>query len=246
MDSEWVHDRFEESHSNNRPRNPRRRSPGPSSRDDVRGAKIKVENLHWDLSKTDLEGLFGRIGPLVKVELIYDRAGRSEGLAYITYEEYQDAKEAVREFDGANAKGQPIRLSIMPSGPRRNPFDTAQLPGRSLADRITAPGGRSRSYSPEVDRGIDRYVPAGGRRSRSPISRGRRGGRRPGQRREGGPQNPREGGDGGERKGRQGKPRKTQEELDAEMADYFGTGNDAPAAQASETPAGGDDVDMIE
>ncbi|KAK9794531.1 hypothetical protein SCARD494_05601 [Seiridium cardinale] len=250
MDSEWVHDKFEDSHSHNRSRNSRRRSPGPSSREDTRGAKIKVENLHYDLSQTDLEGLFGRIGPLVKIELIYDRAGRSEGLAYVTYEEYQDAKEAIREFDGANAKGQPIRLTIMPSGPRRNPFDTAELPGRSLADRITVPSGRSRSYSPGIDRSIDRYVPAGGRRSRSPIPRrrggGRGDGRRPGQRREGGGRDARE---AGERKGREGRPKKTQEELDAEMADYFGPGgttNDAPAAQSTEVQAGGDDVDMIE
>lgn len=174
----------------------------------------------------------------------------------MTYEEYQDAKEAVREFDGANAKGQPIRLTLMPSGPRRNPFDSAQLPGRSLADRITAPGGRSRSYSPDNDRNIDRYVPSGGRRSRSPMRRGRGGrgggGRRPGERREGG-QNPREGGqntrEGGERKGREGaRPKKTQEELDAEMADYFGpsgTTSEAPAAQPTHTQAI-DDVDMIE
>ncbi|KAM0814558.1 hypothetical protein AB5N19_00348 [Seiridium cardinale] len=234
MDSEWVHDKFEDSHSHNRSRNSRRRSPGPSSREDTRGAKIKVENLHYDLSQTDLEGLFGRIGPLVKIELIYDRAGRSEGLAYVTYEEYQDAKEAIREFDGANAKGQPIRLTIMPSGPRRNPFDTAELPGRSLADRITVPSGRSRSYSPGIDRSIDRR---GG---------GRGDGRRPGQRREGGGRDARE---AGERKGREGRPKKTQEELDAEMADYFGPGgtaNDAPAAQSTEVQAGGDDVDMIE
>jgi THO complex subunit 4 len=201
-----------------------------------------------------IQGLFSKIGPLVKVELVYDRAGRSEGTAYVTYEEYQDAKEAVREFDGANAKGQPIRLGIVPSAPRRNPFDTAQMPGRSLADRITVPSGRSRSYSPDMDRdrGIDRYVPTGGRRSRSPLPRRRGGGRRPGQRREGGGRNA---GDG-ERKGREGRPKKTQEELDAEMADYFNPNaapSDAQAAPAAEgqaaaATAGGavDDVDMIE
>ncbi|KAK6189598.1 hypothetical protein LQW54_013102 [Pestalotiopsis sp. IQ-011] len=219
--------------------------------EDTRGTKIKVENLHYDLSKADLEGLFGGIGPLLKIDMIYDRAGRSEGLAYVIYEEYQDAKEAVREFDGANAKGQPIRLSILPSGPRRNPFDTAQLPGRSLADRITQPSGRSRSYSPDMGRDVDRYVPSGGRRSRSPIPRRRgQGGRRPGQRREGGGQDRQDQRDSGERKGRQGRPKKTQEELDAEMADYFGPGGtatEAPAAaQSTEAPAGGDDVDMIE
>jgi len=63
-----------------------------------------------------LDDLFNRIGPVLKLSLTYDRAGRSEGVAYVTYESAQDAKAAVREFDGANAKGQPIRHSDV-SGP---------------------------------------------------------------------------------------------------------------------------------
>lgn len=51
------------------------------------------------------QDLFNRIGPVMKLSLVYDRAGRSEGVAYVTYESPQDAKRAVREFDGANAKG---------------------------------------------------------------------------------------------------------------------------------------------
>lgn len=92
---------------------------------DLRGTKIKVDNLHYELSKEDLEvaglcpthcisplyadgitqGLFSKIGPVLKVELVYDRAGRSEGTAFVIYESSSDAREAVREFDGANAKG---------------------------------------------------------------------------------------------------------------------------------------------
>ncbi|KAI1503672.1 hypothetical protein F5X99DRAFT_87419 [Biscogniauxia marginata] len=231
VDSDWVHDKFEDTGSHNRPRNPRRRrSPEPYQ--ESRGTKVKVENLHWDLSQDDLE-----------VELLYDRAGRSEGVAFVTYERREDATQAIREFDGANAKGQPIRLTIMASAPRRNPFDTAYMPGRPLADRITRP----RSLSPN-DRGIDRYVPGGGgSRSRSPMPR-RRGGRRPGVRREGG------GGAQSDRgpTGRDGRrPKKTQEELDAEMDDYFGPSGSteaAPATEATGTVNGqtGDDVDMIE
>jgi THO complex subunit 4 len=41
----------------------------------------------------------------LKLSLTYDRAGRSEGIAYVTYETAQDARRAIREFDGANAKG---------------------------------------------------------------------------------------------------------------------------------------------
>jgi THO complex subunit 4 len=44
--------------------------------------------------------------------LRYDRAGRSEGTAYVTYELKEDAQEAVRQFDGANANGTRARPVI--------------------------------------------------------------------------------------------------------------------------------------
>lgn len=221
---------------------------------------------------------------MVKLQLRYDRAGRSEGTAYVTYETKEDAFEAIKQFDGANANGrlphhspsqciftdspigQPIRLTQLPGGPARNPFDSAVMPGRPLSERVSAPSGRSRSLSPgrrydEDDaarRGIDRYVPGQGSRSRSPVPRRRGGGRRPGARREpgaGGRDN-NEGARGGKGSARPSK--KTQEELDDEMADYFGGGS-APAAAGDAKPANGnsaapaataapaaDDIDMIE
>ncbi|KAI1470263.1 RNA-binding domain-containing protein [Daldinia caldariorum] len=248
LDSEWVHDKFDDPSSRNRPRHPRRR-PSPDRLQETRGTKVKVENLHYELTEDDLDGLFNKIGPVIKLELLYDRAGRSEGTAFVTYENRDDAMEAIKQYDNANAKGQPIRLSIVSSAPRRNPFDTAHMPGRSLAERITRPRSLSpRRYS-ERDRGVDRYVPGGGSRSRSPPRR--RGGRRPGARHEGRDgREGREGREGGgtpngrERVGRNGRPKKTQEELDAEMADYFNPGGNNEAAPAAERA--GDDVDMIE
>lgn len=203
---------------------------------------------------------------MTKLQLRYDRAGRSLGTAFVTYESKEDASEAVKQFDGANANGQPIRLSMMGGGRGgRNPFDSAVMPGRPLSERITAPGGRARSHSPSgrytqedaARKGIDRYIPGEEGRSRTPPPSRRRGGggvagRRPGARRERPTQE--------EGRGR-GNPRtkKTQEELDAEMEDYFGGGGAAPEAtndsgtaqngQAAEAPAAapsGDDIDMIE
>lgn len=206
-------------------------------------------------------------------KLRYDRAGRSEGIAHVTYEHVADARAAIREFDGANAKGQPIKLTLLPLPRRDNPFDRVENP-RSLFDRIEAPASRSRrrSESPsrleEVDeergsrrgqgRGgprerrsdttkpppenIDRYVP-GQRDSRSSSHRG---GRRPGERRERGGRRDQEG-----HALVNGRPRKTAEELDAEMDDYWGgNGNDGEhanngAAQPAPAPAA-DDIDMIE
>ncbi|KAK4043642.1 hypothetical protein C8A01DRAFT_32165 [Parachaetomium inaequale] len=298
LDSEWVHDKFED-YGNRRSGPRRRQSPDPPS--DSRGSKLRVDNIHYELTQEDLEGLFSRIGPLVSLDMKYDRAGRSEGTAFVTYESNRDAAQAIKEFDGANAAGQPIRLTLLPTGPSRrnnNPFDSATAgagAGRPLAERITVPGqGRSRSLSPrrggggrESDeeaarRGVDRYRPRGGgggggsgrlSRSRSPIGGGRRrdgggGGRRPGARREGGGGRGRGerggGGGGGDRGERGGRPKKTQEELDAEMEDYFGGGGSGGGggAQQSEGAAGGvngvaaqqqqqqqdlgEDIDMIE
>ncbi|KAK3329629.1 hypothetical protein B0H66DRAFT_32706 [Apodospora peruviana] len=275
IDSEWVHDKFEDNDSR---RAPRRDYRDDASSDSRGGSKIRVDNIHYELTQDDLEGLFSKIGPLVKLDMKYDRAGRSEGTAFVTYESPEDAKLAIREYDGANAAGQPIRLTLMPTGPRRNPFESAIKPGRPLAERITVPGGggRSRSLSPHQQsdeeaarRGVDRYRPGGkASRSRSPLpNRRREGGRRPGARREGGGggrRGDRTGGSEqqqqrGERSGRDGRPKKTQEELDAEMEDYFGGGGggggngqqqDSTAAAGSNNGAGAaqlsveDDIDM--
>lgn len=80
--------------------------------------------------------------------------------------------------------------------------------------------------------------------------RRRGGGRRPVARRDAGARDP----PGG--RGSQGNPRtkKTQEELDAEMEDYFGGGGSSTAPAAPESgngpsavqPAAHDDIDMIE
>ncbi|KAM4054835.1 RNA recognition motif domain-containing protein [Hirsutella rhossiliensis] len=253
LDSEWLHDRYE-AHQSRREPAPRRRRESPVH-SEPRGSKLRVENIHYDLTEDDLDELFARIGPVSRLQLLYDRAGRSNGTAYVTYEHRDDAQEAVRQYDGANANGQPIRLTLLPGGPSRNPFDTAVMPSRPLADRISAPSGRSRSLSPRrrVDegeaarKGIDRYIPGGGSRSRSPMPQ-RRGGRRPGVRREANAK------DEQSNRGARGNPRskKTQEELDAEMEDYFG-GGAAPAPVAEREPTNGnapaagiDDIDMIE
>ncbi|KAF9893991.1 hypothetical protein FE257_008962 [Aspergillus nanangensis] len=264
------------------------------------GAKIRVENLHYDITESDLGDLFNRIGPISNLSLVYDRAGRSEGLAFVTYTRTSDARTAISEFDGANAKGQPIRLTLIASGGGgggnrrdRNPFDNVERPRGSLFDRVERPRNRNaRSLSPgggDTEEGdpprrrgggggrragggggagagryrrsdvskpapgnIDRYVPGGGQgQRRSP-------GPRAGDNANGG----RRQGDGGGRRTANGRPKKTQEELDAEMDDYWGGTSGGAGAAEKETAskqqqpvqaattsapaAGDDDIDMIE
>lgn len=228
--------------------------------------------------------LFSRIGPVLSARLLYDRSDRSQGTAFVTYEDPRDARVAVGEFDGANANGQPIRLTQLSGGPARRAeggslFDRIEKPSRSMFDRIDSSddvgpprrrgGGRrdDRSSSPRKNlrapEGVDRYAP-GGRDSRSPMPGRRapreRGGRRPGAKRE---ESGRGGGRGKRDENKPGpRPKKTAEELDAEMEDYFGgggpgaenngtaqqqNGSAAPAAApAAPAPVGDDDIDMIE
>ncbi|KAI9845066.1 MAG: hypothetical protein M1837_005070 [Sclerophora amabilis] len=255
--SDWVHDKFDDDEDSRRPsrsaRLPRNDTRQLEEDSTPVGSKIRIDNLHYDLTEEDLEGLFERIGPVQALNMRYDRAGRSEGTAYVTYTSLSDAKHAMREFDGANANGQPIRLTLMPpsasmasssssSSRPRNPFDTAQKPGRSLFDRISAPArSPDRHRSSDVSRPapdhIDRYVPR--RDSRSPLPRRRGGGgggdgRRPGARRD----DTGRGGDGRRGATRDGRPKKTQEELDAEMEDYWG-GNAEGEKSANANASGG-------
>ncbi|KAI9929934.1 hypothetical protein MW887_011744 [Aspergillus wentii] len=292
LDLDWVHDKYEDdretrpSRGARRPRGDRYSPPlehgnGPS------GSKIRVENIHYDITESDLEELFNQIGPVTNLSLVYDRAGRSEGLAFVTYNRASDARTAISEFDGANAKGQPIRLTLIASGAGRrdrNPFDNVERPRGSLMDRVERPrdsrslspggdgdgerrrggrrgaagGGRGRrsDVSKPAPENIDRYVP--GQRQRSPARRGGNGRRRDGRRDNNTNDNNRSDG----RRTVNGRPRKTQEELDQEMEDYWGGANggaetaDKPAAvpeepqqaaaPATTAPAGDDDVDMIE
>ena len=176
----------------------------------------------------------------------------------MVYKSLADARLAIREFDGANANGQPIRLTLLPTAPSievrgrgggastRNPFDTVERPSRSLFDRIEDPkrgrdsrtrGGRSRSRSPGRPRrsdtskpapeGVDRYVPPpnGKSRARSRSPRRRDGGERARGR--------------GGREALNGRPKKTQEELDQEMEDYWGPAGRNEGAGANTATANG-------
>ena len=116
------------------------------------------------------------------VRLLYDRMDRSEGTAFVTYSDPRDAKDAIADFNGCNANGQPIRITLLPTAPaaaasKGSLFDRVERPTRSLFDRIE--GGpdsrddsrdreedgrrrRNRSDSPRrrpATEFVDRYVP---------------------------------------------------------------------------------------
>ncbi|KAI5791842.1 hypothetical protein EDC01DRAFT_96208 [Geopyxis carbonaria] len=259
----WVHDKFDGDSPNDGFRKSNAMGEGRRGLGDSRippnGAKVKVENIHYDLGEEDLLSLFRQKGPVLKLDLLYDRAGRSEGTAFVLFENEDDAHQAIRDFDGANAHGQPISLTIVARGNGR--LSTSEpAPSRSLFDRIASPERterRDRDSRRDPTRkatppGIDRYVPPERRRQRDSGERERE--RRPGPSR--GDRGDRERGGGRRGQGRAGnaagnaggsnRPKKTVEELDAEMNDYFGGAQEEAAAPAVpvQQPAN-EDEDMV-
>ncbi|UZJ55092.1 hypothetical protein CBS101457_004412 [Exobasidium rhododendri] len=104
--------------------------------------KLLVEGLHYEITEAELD---------------YDRSGRSSGTATVIYKDVGHAINAKREYDGANAKGQPIKISYEVFR-ERQPRDTdgapsgngsalkgsdllARLSGGDLGSRLGGGGG---------------------------------------------------------------------------------------------------------
>lgn len=213
-----------------------------------RGYKVSITNLHPEVGETDLKTVFSEPGGLRTARILWER-DRSTGNAYAIYETYEQAQQAVKQFNTQLAKGQQIYVK----------YDEGyNAPKRPLESRISYPG---RTPSPVRNRSstsrpapanIDRYVPGN---TPSRVDSGRDRPRPPYRRSDRGDRDSRGGrGDRGERGDRRGgrapRPKKTKEELDAEIDAYFGKTNEngaatgaseggAPAPQAND-----DDVDM--
>lgn len=77
---------------------------GGSAKDAVSpGTKILVKNLKFDILEDDVRELFGTVGEVKKAEIVYDRSGRSKGIARVWFARKSDAEKALKQYDGAFA-----------------------------------------------------------------------------------------------------------------------------------------------
>mmetsp|Transcript_25072 Transcript_25072/g.54510 ORF Transcript_25072/g.54510 Transcript_25072/m.54510 type:complete len:183 (+) Transcript_25072:93-641(+) len=154
------------------------------------GTKVYVGNLRPDCSERELDNEFGRFGRIYKIWV----ARKPPGFAFIDFEDYRDAEDAVRKLDGHQGWRVEISRSRGP-GPRGGPPGGRGGGRGDLACYVCgevghlardcrsskAPGGgggggrdRDRDYSPRRSRSPRRSPsPRGRSRSRSPARRSR-------------------------------------------------------------------------
>jgi RNA recognition motif-containing protein len=75
--------------------------------------KLYVGNLPFASTAQDLEALFGEVGTVSVVEIIFDKfTGRSRGFAFVTMANGEEAQKAVEKFHGHQMDGRALAVNI--------------------------------------------------------------------------------------------------------------------------------------
>lgn len=76
-------------------------------------SKLYVGNLPFASTAQDLEALFGQVGTVSVVEIIFDKfTGRSRGFAFVTMGNGDEAQQAVEKFHGHELEGRALAVNI--------------------------------------------------------------------------------------------------------------------------------------
>ena len=76
-------------------------------------SKLYVGNLPFASTAQDLEALFGQVGTVSVVEIIFDKfTGRSRGFAFVTMGSADEAQKAVEKFHGHQLEGRALAVNI--------------------------------------------------------------------------------------------------------------------------------------
>jgi len=110
--------------------------PTPYSRSSSSGSlgatTISISNLLPSVDEGDLKEIFGTMGTIIRAVVHYDRAGRSQGTAEVTFGRSQDAEQAVKEYDAAEVDGRPMYLKMIVS---RAAVTALQRPSGGVSDQ---------------------------------------------------------------------------------------------------------------
>ncbi|KAK2066064.1 hypothetical protein LY76DRAFT_678776 [Colletotrichum caudatum] len=187
-------------------------------------SKVIVSNLPKDVNEQQIKEYFiTSVGPIKRVEISYGPNSVSRGIANITFREPDGASKAFQKLNGLLVDNRPIKIEIVVGASQAANVIPAT---KSLAERTTQPKAQPKSAANNKRNNTSNAANKG---AAAPGARGKK----------------------PERRARTGRPaKKTAEELDSEMADYFESGtnaageNGAPASAAPAPAAANGDAPM--
>lgn len=72
--------------------------------------KLYVGNMAFATTEEDLWQLFGSIGTVGDVSVVYDDLGRNRGFGFVTMREKADSLKALEQFDGMDFNGRSLNV----------------------------------------------------------------------------------------------------------------------------------------
>ncbi|KAI6380452.1 hypothetical protein MCOR25_001643 [Pyricularia grisea] len=207
-------------HKNTRAARSAVQKPAPAKSSGAPGtSKVVVSNMPKDVSEAQIKEYFGQsVGPVKRVEISYGPGGVSRGIATVTFAHADGASKAFAELNGLLIDNKPVKVEVVVAS-------ADQIPApKTLSQRVTQNKAQPKSAATDK-RGATAGKGAG------PQANGAKGAKK-----------------AAPRKGRNARPaKKTAEELDSEMADYFQggeTNTEAAANGAAPAATNGGDAAM--
>ncbi|XP_010553318.1 PREDICTED: RNA-binding protein CP29B, chloroplastic-like [Tarenaya hassleriana] len=110
--------------------------------------KLFVGNLPFSVDSAQLADLFGSVGNVQMVEVIYDKVtGRSRGFGFVTMSTVDEVEAAAQQFNGYEFEGRPLRVNSGPPPPRREePFSRGPRSSFPSSGSGSSSGPSSRVY----------------------------------------------------------------------------------------------------
>ncbi|XP_034337393.2 squamous cell carcinoma antigen recognized by T-cells 3 isoform X2 [Magallana gigas] len=122
--------------------------------------KLFIKNLPFTCSKDALIQIFSEHGPVKEVRMVTYRSGAPKGLAYVEFEDEQDAAKAVMKTDGLKIGDHEIEVAISNPPQRGTPInvreETSFTPTLGGGKKETETRGKARTQLSLVPRSIQR------------------------------------------------------------------------------------------
>ncbi|KAM4707833.1 cold-inducible RNA-binding protein-like isoform 4-T4 [Discoglossus pictus] len=130
--------------------------------------KLFIGGLSFDTNEQSLEDVFCKYGPLSDSIVVRDReTQRSRGFGFVTFENPEDAKDAMAAMNGKSVDGRQIRVDQAgkSSGDRRGGYRGGSSGGRGFfRGGRGGRGGGDRGYGSSRSGGYGGYGGSGGSR----------------------------------------------------------------------------------